>query len=150
MQRKEKKKAQKCARANICLFRETPPTTSGGERRVVTHDANAQDLLGADQDHIFRFVRHAVKAQVVGLFEVQRGVRARDAPARVAHASDDAVEVAWKEDGHLRVRLVHLDTQDTILVTTPLSNAGEEKKNPTSQQRAMKGTMYGDPQSWHT
>ena len=118
------RKKKKSARARIiCLFRETPPTTSGGERRVVAHDANAQDLVGADQDQIFRLVRHVVEAQVVGLFEVQRGVRARDAPARVAHAPDHAVEVARKEDGHLRVRLVHLDTQDAVLVTTTLSTS---------------------------
>lgn len=143
-QSKEKKKKKecelrrgtpraKCSIGFLFLFRETPPTTSGGERRVVAHDANAQDLLGADQDQIFRLVRHVVQSQVVGLFEVQRGVRARDAPARVAHPSDHAVEIARNEDGHLRVRLVNLDTQHAVLVTTTLS-----KKKKSSQREAQR------------
>jgi len=132
------------------LFRETPPTTSGGERRVVAHDANAQDLLGADQDQIFRIVRHVVQAQVVGLFEVQRGVRARDAPARVAHPSDDAVEIARNEDGHLRVGLVHLDTQDTVLVTTTLSTQ-ETSQRAMKDKKALLSPMDDVyTQSWHT
>jgi hypothetical protein len=132
------------------LFRETPPTTSGGERRVVVHDADAQDLFGADQHQIFRLVRHGVEAQVVRFLEVQRGVRARDAPARVAHASDDAVEVAREEDGHLCVGLVHLDPQDTGLVATTLSNSVTmtnqkdrtmkfEKDEKKKNERAIKG-----------
>jgi hypothetical protein len=98
----------------------TPPTSSGGERGVVVHDADAQDLLGTHQDQILRLVRHVIEAQVVGLLEIQRGVRARDAPARLAHASDDAVKVPREEDGDLGVRLVHLDPQDAVLVTTTL------------------------------
>ena len=54
-------------------------------------------------------------AQVVGFLEEQRGGRARDAPARMPHASDDAMEVMGDEDGHSGEGFVHLDPQYIIV-----------------------------------
>jgi hypothetical protein len=59
-------------------------------------------------------------------------MRARDAPARLAYASDDTVKVAREEDGDLGVRLVHLDPQDAILVATTLCDRGAEERSKRS------------------
>ncbi len=55
-----------------------------------------------------------MEAQAVGFLQEQRGRRARDAPARMPHASDDTVEVVGDEDGDPGEGLVHLDPQDVI------------------------------------
>ncbi len=93
----------------------TPHTPSAGKRRILTSNADVQNLLGAHQNQIFRTVGHVVESQVVGFLEEQRGRRARDAPARMSHASDDAVKVVRYEDGDLGVGFVHLDPQDIIV-----------------------------------
>lgn len=90
---------------------QAPPAGKGG---ILTRNADVQHLLGAHQNQILRRIGHAVEAQAVAFFEEQRGRRARDAPARMPHASDDAVEVVGDEDGDRRERLVHLDPQDVI------------------------------------
>jgi hypothetical protein len=77
----------------------TPHTSSAGNRGILTSNANVQYLLGAYQNQIFRHVGYVVESQVVGFPEEQRGRRARDTPARMSHASDDAVEVVGDEDG---------------------------------------------------
>jgi len=154
--RKKKGSAQVRGGGPLVRKTKTSPSSSGGKRRVVVHDADAQDLLGAHQDQILRLVRHVVEAQVVGLLEVQRGVRARDAPARLAHASDDAVEVPREEDGDLGVRLVHLDPQDAVLVSTTLWTREEARKEKVDKrQRHIKQRPYGGggnmyTQSWRT
>jgi hypothetical protein len=90
----------------------TPYTPSAGKRGILASNADVQYLLGAYQNQIFRHVGYVVESQVVSFLEEQRGRRARDTPARMPHASDDAVEVMGYEDGDLGVGFVHLDPQD--------------------------------------
>ena len=93
----------------------TPHAPGAGKRGILASNADVQHLLRAHQNQVFRRVGHVVEPQVVGFLEEQRRRRARDAPARMPHASDDAVEVVGDEDGDLGVRFVHLDPQDIFV-----------------------------------
>ncbi len=91
-------------------MRIAPDATGASDQRVVARDANVQYLFGAHEDLIFRPVRRAGEAEVVGFLEIQGRARARDASARVPEALYDAVEVVGEEDGHLGEGLVHFDS----------------------------------------
>ena len=92
-----------------------PHTPGTGDRGVLTGNADVQNLLGAHQNEIFRRIGHAMETQAVRFLEIQRGLRARDAPARMPHAPDDAMEVMGYEDRDLCEGLVHLDPQDVFV-----------------------------------
>jgi hypothetical protein len=120
-----------------------PDTACTRTRDVLIRNADVQYLLGAHEDQVFRIVGYDVEAQTVGLPEEQRCRRARNTPARMPHASNDAVEVTRDEDSYRSERLVHLDPQDIIVrvgtfLLTQASEIRKKKKKRgkgTSQQR---------------
>ena len=141
IERKERKKelyepAPSTVQFHIPFSVAAPDTACTGTRDVLINNADVQHLLGAHKDQIFRVVGYAIEAQAVGLLEEQRGGRARNTPARMPHASNDAVEIIRDEDSYRSERLVHLDPQDVIVrVGTFLLTQEIEKKKKEGKER---------------
>jgi len=111
----------KCAvllQCTVLVVRIARRTSRRRKGSVVARDADTQHLLRAHQNSVLRPARLAVETQVIGFLEIQRGRRARDAPAPMARALDDAMEVSGEEEGDLGVRLVHLNPQHVVCIDT--------------------------------